>query len=71
MIHSPGDENWNASSYALCKARNDGELSTAKNRLAHWPLLTLTNRRFVKMAADSHNREHASIEIIDNHPGQR
>jgi hypothetical protein len=34
-------------------------------------MLTFSNRRFVKMAADSHNREHASIEIIDNHPGQR
>lgn len=64
VVHSPGDAGWLGDDYSLRRVSKKNEISLAKNAFAFWPLDACTNDYAKNIEADTHNREHARIEII-------
>lgn len=65
---SPGDPTWCGTDYSLCKIGKRGKISTAKYRIAFWPLKAFTSDRWKNAEAREHNKAHATIEIVNDIP---
>lgn len=64
--NTPGDLSWCGNEYSLHKICKNGKLSTASNHIAFWPLAAFCNDRAKNYAAREHNKQFATIEIIDD-----
>lgn len=62
---APGDISWLGDCYSLHKIGRRGKISTAKYNLASWPLCSYCSDQRKNRAADAHNKENATIEIVD------
>lgn len=65
VMHSPGDPNWSGRDYSLNKIGKTGKISTAKGKCGFWPLFICTNDRCKNAEARLHNKDHATIEVVD------
>jgi hypothetical protein len=65
ITHTPGDPSWLGGDYGLNKIGKRGKISTARGRVAFWPLASFCSDMRKNIEADMHNKEHATIEIID------
>lgn len=65
IAHSPGDASWSGLDYSLKKIGKRGKISTAKYNLALWPLSSYCTDPRKNWAADEHNKDNATIEIVD------
>lgn len=63
--HSPADENWMGNDYSLRKCTKKGVESIAKYSTAFWPLMVTTNSFEKRCLARTHNKTHATIEVVD------
>ena len=63
---TPGDRSWTGSDYSLKKISKSGKISTAARNIAFWPLWACTNNHDKNAAAREHNKQFATIEIIDD-----
>lgn len=63
VAHSAGDPSWNGRDHSLHKIGKTGKISTAKNNLAFWPLVSFVSSREKTAEAKKWNAEHARIEV--------
>ena len=61
---TPGDPSWCGRDYCMSKISKSGKLSTAKYRLAFWPLKSYCSGLRKNAEADTWNKEHAEIEVV-------
>lgn len=66
IAHTPGDITWCGSDYSLKKINKSGKISTAARSIAFWPLKAFCNDKLKNAAANEHNKQYATIEIIDD-----
>lgn len=66
--NSPGDPNWYGGYYSLRKISKRGKISTAKYSLGSWPIHIFTTDRTKAAQGHEWNKEHATIEIVENVP---
>ena len=64
--YAPGDTGWNGKYCSLHKIKRNGQISTAKYSTHSWPLMSFVNDYFKGKEADAYNKEHATIEIMNN-----
>jgi len=65
IAHTPGDITWCGNDYSLKKICQNGKISQASHTVAFWPLSAFCNDRAKNQAAREHNKQYATIEIID------
>lgn len=61
---SPGDFGWFGHDYSLWKISKCGKISTAKYHTEFWPLKSFMSDRSKNAAANEHNKNNATIEIV-------
>lgn len=65
VMHAPGDPDWCGKDYSLHKVNNDGTPSKGKYSTSSWPLHIYSNNREYCITAREHNKNHATIEVIN------
>lgn len=68
ITNSPGDATWCGSDYGLIKIAKSGKISTASGNVGFWPLTAFVNSREKRIACREHNKQFATIEIIEGVP---
>lgn len=61
--NAPGDPNWSGSEYSLYKLCRNGKPSTARHKVAFWPLCSFCSDPSKNYAAREHNSEYAKITV--------
>ena len=65
VTSSPGDPTWCGRDHSMTKICRNGRISTAKYNICFWPIGAFVTDRAKRAAANVHNREHATIEVIN------
>lgn len=61
--HSAGDPGWMGHNHCLKKISKRGKISKAKRNICFWPIGVFVNSLETRIAANSWNKEHATIEV--------
>ncbi|MFA7463310.1 MAG: hypothetical protein WCY59_09230 [Anaerovoracaceae bacterium] len=62
--HAPGDPGWCGRDWCLHRINRDGSASKGKYKTAFWPLMVTVSGYRKRIEAQTHNAEHATIEVI-------
>ena len=65
VIHSPGDADWSGDYCHMRLLKKDGTISETTYNSGSWPIAVYTNSWQKRIEAKEHNKQHATIEIVE------